>query len=183
MMGRSRIERTKSNAASAANYAVQLARDDKFRRLVLSAIEHGAEAGRRTRRSLGLAGALTRLATDQALLKELQGARRDLMQARERLERKRRSHKLRRLIVLASLAALAAIPQVRERFIAAIRDAARRLRSQKDSTHSGDNAVPAGRRLEDLTREELYARAQEVDLPGRSEMSKDQLVEALRSLN
>jgi hypothetical protein len=28
---------------------------------------------------------------------------------------------------------------------------------------------------------ELYARAQEADLPGRSEMSKDQLVEALRS--
>jgi hypothetical protein len=35
-------------------------------------------------------------------------------------------------------------------------------------------------RLEDLTRDELYARAQEAEIPGRSEMSKDELVKALR---
>ncbi|TMM34702.1 MAG: hypothetical protein E6F93_02695 [Actinobacteria bacterium] len=34
--------------------------------------------------------------------------------------------------------------------------------------------------LEDLTREELYERAQAADIPGRSEMSKQQLVDALR---
>jgi hypothetical protein len=176
MVGRSRSERIKGNVASAAEFAMQLARDEKLRGLLLSAIEHGAEAGRRTRRSLGLAGVVTRLATDQALLRELRSARRDLEQARERLERKRRSHKLRKLIVLASLAAFAAVPQLRRRLVAAIREAPSRL-----LFHSGDDAMPAGRRLEDMTKEELYARAQEADLPGRSEMSKDQLVKALRS--
>lgn len=34
-------------------------------------------------------------------------------------------------------------------------------------------------RLEDLTRDELYARAQEADIPGRSEMTKDELLKAL----
>jgi len=32
-----------------------------------------------------------------------------------------------------------------------------------------------------LTRDELYERAQEAEIPGRSEMSKDELVEALRA--
>jgi DNA end-binding protein Ku len=36
------------------------------------------------------------------------------------------------------------------------------------------------RRLEDLTKEELYHRAREKDIPGRSNMSKDELIEALR---
>jgi hypothetical protein len=34
--------------------------------------------------------------------------------------------------------------------------------------------------LEDLTKEELYKRAQDADIPGRSEMSKDELVRALQ---
>ena len=34
--------------------------------------------------------------------------------------------------------------------------------------------------LDELTKEELYLRAQEADIPGRSEMTKDQLVAALR---
>ena len=33
---------------------------------------------------------------------------------------------------------------------------------------------------EDWTKEELYERAQELDIDGRSEMSKDELIEALR---
>jgi hypothetical protein len=32
-----------------------------------------------------------------------------------------------------------------------------------------------------MTKEQLYERAQEADIPGRSEMSKVQLVEALRA--
>ncbi len=35
-------------------------------------------------------------------------------------------------------------------------------------------------KLEDLSREELYERASDADVPGRSKMSKDELVEALR---
>lgn len=37
-----------------------------------------------------------------------------------------------------------------------------------------------GERLEELSKKELYERAQDVDLPGRSKMSKEELVEALR---
>ena len=34
--------------------------------------------------------------------------------------------------------------------------------------------------LDKLSKAELYERAQEADLPGRSEMSKEELIEALR---
>jgi DNA end-binding protein Ku len=37
-----------------------------------------------------------------------------------------------------------------------------------------------GESLEDLSRDELYERAADADVPGRSKMSKDELVEALR---
>jgi len=41
--------------------------------------------------------------------------------------------------------------------------------------------VPGGDGLDDLTKDELYERAQKADIPGRSEMNKDELVRALRS--
>jgi hypothetical protein len=34
--------------------------------------------------------------------------------------------------------------------------------------------------LDELTKEELYRRAQDADIPGRSEMSKDELLRALQ---
>lgn len=37
------------------------------------------------------------------------------------------------------------------------------------------------RRLEDRSKEELYNRARELDVAGRSKMSKDELVKAIRS--
>jgi hypothetical protein len=43
---------------------------------------------------------------------------------------------------------------------------------------------PGGRgaeRLENLTKEELYERARAKEIPGRSEMSKEDLIRALRS--
>lgn len=36
-------------------------------------------------------------------------------------------------------------------------------------------------RLEDRTKEELYEQAQEIGIDGRSEMSKDDLIEAIRN--
>jgi hypothetical protein len=38
-----------------------------------------------------------------------------------------------------------------------------------------------GANLEDMTKDELYERAQKADIPGRSDMTKDDLIKALRS--
>ena len=35
--------------------------------------------------------------------------------------------------------------------------------------------------LEDMTKDQLYERAQKADIPGRSEMTKGELIKALRS--
>jgi hypothetical protein len=194
MVKRSRGERMKENAASASVLALQLAQDRKFRERLLSTIEHGVEAGRRIGRGVGVRGAVARLATDQTLLRELRSAHSDLQQAYERLEAKRRSHKLRNFIVLAALALLAGVPQRRER-VAGIAKASKlrqrlaELANRTAQSTASDDSPPRPRRLEDLTKEdledltkeELYARALEVDIPGRSEMSKEQLIQALRA--
>lgn len=39
---------------------------------------------------------------------------------------------------------------------------------------------PGGRPLEEMTKEELYRLAQKADISGRSEMSKEELIKALR---
>jgi hypothetical protein len=187
MLGRSKGKVMKENAASASKLALRLAQDPKFRKSLLSAMEHTSKAGRRTRRGLGARGAVERLATDQTLLRELSGARRDLEQAYGRLEAKRRSHKLRNVMLLGALASLAGRPQLRKRVAAAIATASKRGERLADRGNraarsaSSDDSPTRARRLEDLTKEELYARAQEADIPGRSEMSKEQLVEALRA--
>jgi hypothetical protein len=188
MPGRSKKERAKANAVSAGALALQLAKDKKFRDRLRSAIEHGYAAGQRTRRGLGWRGTVAGLATDQTLLRELTSARSDLEQAYGRLETKRRTHKLRNLLVLAVLAALAAVPQLRARLAAAFTKASKvRQRPPEvgdSATRSpSDDSRAHPHRLEDLTKEELYGRAQEADIPGRSEMSKEQLVEALRARN
>jgi hypothetical protein len=182
MFGRSRRERAKESAASASALALALAQDKRFRRRLLSAIEHGSEAGRRTRRGLGLSGAVARLATDETLLKELRSARSDLQQAYVRLEAKRRSRKLRNFLVLAALALFAGVPQLRARLVGVVEKARQRLPdvgSPSRRSSSGDSRPPGA--LEDMTKEQLYERAQEAEIPGRSEMSKEQLVEALRA--
>jgi hypothetical protein len=185
MFGQSKTERIKKSAISASELAQRLAQDKRFRKKLLSAIEHGAAARRRTRRGLGFAAAVRRLAKDQALLAELSRSRDDLRQAYRRLEAKRRSHKLRNLTLVAGLASLAAVPQVRERIaslVAGIRSNQRvaDVAARVGSKGSGQSSSQP-RSLEDLSREELYARAQEADIPGRSEMSKEQLIDSLRA--
>jgi hypothetical protein len=185
MFRRSKTDRIKENAASASELALRLAQDRKFRKRLVSAVKHSSEAGRRTRRGLGITGAVRRFASDQALHAELRRARKDLKQAYGRLEAKRRSRKLRRLALLAGAASLAAVPQLRQRAAAIIAGAPKHrerltgLASRARATASSDGPSRP-RALDDLSREELYARAQEADIPGRSEMSKQQLVDALR---
>ena len=187
MVGRSRKQTIKETAISASDLALRLAQNKKFRKRLLSALDHTSEASRRTRHGLGLTHTITRLASDQTLRRELRGARADLLRAYQQLDAKRRRSRLRKFMQLAALASLAAVPQLRERVTTMISNASHRLR-QPDGTMIGmrqtDSKPRSGARpgsLEDLTREELYARAQEAEIPGRSEMSKQELVDALRA--
>jgi len=58
---------------------------------------------------------------------------------------------------------------------AAIANAAARDGRSKVGERGGEAGAD-----EDWTKDELYARAQELDIEGRSEMTKDELIEALR---
>lgn len=54
------------------------------------------------------------------------------------------------------------------------------------NAHANDNQHPGkkgGKQppYEDWTKDELYDRAQELDIDGRSDMTKDELIEALRN--
>jgi hypothetical protein len=182
MSRRSWTEKLKENALVAFELALQLAQDQEFRKRLNSALEHAREVRRRAGRGRGIVGAARRLATDQALQEELRHARRDLQQAYDLLNAKRGSRKLRRITPLAGLASLAAVPQVRERVSTLLATTSRnrqQLKGLATPTVAGrDSGRPST--LEALTKEELYARAQEAEIPGRSEMSKEELVAALR---
>jgi hypothetical protein len=58
-------------------------------------------------------------------------------------------------------------------------------RSTTDGTTSSGRTAPAPssvpHRLDDRTRDQLYERAQELDIEGRSQMNKDELIEAIRA--
>jgi len=174
----------KARALSTSALALRLAQDRRFRKRLVSAVERGSAAGRRTRRSLGLTGAGTRLASDQALRADLRGARDDLQRAYERLDAKKRRHRLRRFIVLAGLTSLAGVPQIRKRAVSALSGAAKHRWNRDDER--GRSAQSAGgssrpRSLDEVTKEELDGRGQGAGISGRAEVSKDELVQALRA--
>ncbi|HEY9039902.1 MAG TPA: Rho termination factor [Roseovarius sp.] len=59
----------------------------------------------------------------------------------------------------------------------AARIANAQARDDMNPSKKGGKAPP----YEEWTKDDLYARAQEIGIDGRSEMSKDQLIEALRN--
>ncbi len=152
----------KDEAVDAGTLALQLARDRRFRKSLLAALAHGSGAAARARRLEGVSATARRLAQDQALRAELRDARRELAEAYDVLKAKRRSVWPRRLAVVGAVAGAGALLS---RF-----GVDRHLREPTRA-----------RSLDDLTKDELYARAQEAEIPGRSEMTKEQLIEALRS--
>jgi hypothetical protein len=174
---RSTADRIKENVISASELARQLAQDEKFRKRLISAVEHGSEARRRARGALGVRGRIRGLASDEQLLAELKAARADLQRAYKRGEAKTRTKRLRKLFVVGAVASIASSPRLRERAMAILGRAMDHRRPVID--FGNRNRSP--RSLEDLTKEELYARAQEADIPGRSEMSKEELISALRA--
>jgi DNA end-binding protein Ku len=64
--------------------------------------------------------------------------------------------------------------------MAALRESLERARSGEGfDRDEGDGGSDGDDALEDLSRDELYERAQKADVPGRSSMSRDELVKAL----
>jgi hypothetical protein len=185
MKRRIRIEKLKANALVAFELALQLAQDQEFRKRLSSALEHSKEVRRRASPGRGIAGTARRLAADQALQAELREVRRDLQQAYALADAKRRGARLRRITPLAALASLAAVPEVRQRFAALLETASRNGQHLQDIATAAISGKDNGRpsTLEDLTKEELYARAQEAEIAGRSDMSKEELVAALRTMS
>ncbi|WP_087116147.1 DUF7218 family protein [Corynebacterium urinipleomorphum] len=59
---------------------------------------------------------------------------------------------------------------------AAIANAAAKTSREKIGEKGGESGS-----YDDWTRDELYSRAQELDIQGRSDMTKDELIEALRN--
>ena len=94
---RTKSQVLKDSAASATDYATALAKDQKFRKELLSAMRHGTIARRRAASRLGFLAAVTRLATDVKLKNELLKMTKNLDRALSRVEKKR-SHKLRNTI-------------------------------------------------------------------------------------
>ena len=77
---------------------------------------------------------------------------------------------MRRLLVGTAIGgAVAALVAWRRAGIAAVRGLVARVQPRR------------GADLGELTKEELYERAQAADIPGRSSMSKEELIAALRS--
>ncbi len=102
-------------AASARDFARDLAKDKKFRKELLSAIGHGTRAQRRASRKFGFFATATRLNNDPKLKRELKKMKANLDKAWSRVEKKR-SHKLRNTLLVLGGATVAAVPQVR-RFV------------------------------------------------------------------
>lgn len=170
-----------------AEFALHLAQDKKFGKRLFSGIEHVMEAWRRARHGRSVAGTARRLAADRAVHAELRDARRDLQQAYARIDANKRGRRLvsslTGLTSVAGLASLAAVPQVRERVSALIATASRKsqLLQRRVTKNQPGREDPSPRTLEDLTKEQLYTRAQEAEIPRRSEMSKEELIDALRA--
>jgi uncharacterized membrane protein len=96
---RSRTDVLKDNAISGKELALALSRDKKFRKQLAQAVAHGIRARRRAAAGLGMTAAVTRLAYDQELRRDLQTMTRNLQAALGRAEQKR-SHKLRNATIV-----------------------------------------------------------------------------------
>jgi uncharacterized membrane protein len=100
----------KTNKASeASTFAASLAKDRKFRKELLSAINHATIARGRAKRKMGFLAVARGMSADQKLRRELQKMMDSLDKAWSRMEKKR-SHKVRNtLLVVGGIGGAAAV--------------------------------------------------------------------------
>ncbi len=87
------------SASEAGNFAASLAKDKKFRKELLSAINHATIARRRAKRKMGLVGVARGMSGDLKLRRELNKMMESLDKAWSRLEKKQ-SHKVRNTLLV-----------------------------------------------------------------------------------
>jgi uncharacterized membrane protein len=110
------VKDVKERAQSGQTLALELAKDRKFRKQLLEAVQHSAIARERARRRIGVIATAKRLANDQQLREEVGAAAASLQKAWSRVEKKR-SHKLRNTFIVVGAggaATAAAVPQTRQ---------------------------------------------------------------------
>jgi uncharacterized membrane protein len=107
MFRHSKTDELKHNAITGKELALALSRDTKFRKQLTKAFGSGVRARRRAASRFGTTAAVTRLANDKQLRKELQRMTQNLQDAWARVERKR-SHKLRNTLILVGVGGAAA---------------------------------------------------------------------------
>jgi len=111
---KSKTDKFKDGAEDGAGLALELARDKKFRKELLSAVGHGHAAKRQASKRVGTTAMLKRLATDEHLRGELSEMADNLRAAKERAEKKRSGGRGRRMLLFVGAAgAVVAIPQLR----------------------------------------------------------------------
>lgn len=179
MFGQSKSEAMKERAESGAALAAELARDKKFRKELLGALEHGVAAREQARRRSWPLATANRLASDEDLRAHLRDASRNLRRAKRRVEKKR-SHRLRNRLMFGSAAAIVAIPQTR-RWLGKLVGMLNTRILGGSSAGDSPTDVEADKPMSRMTKQELIERAREEDLPVTDEMSRDEVYEALRS--
>src|SRR5258705_3063403 len=101
MLGCTKTQAVKEQAASSKDFALALSRDRKFRKQLLSAIGHGAKAKRRAAKRVGFLAAATRLANDKQLNRELHTMTTNLQHAWSRVKQKQKhTNNIRQTILL-----------------------------------------------------------------------------------
>jgi hypothetical protein len=127
------MTKTKKAVSDVARYAQEVAKDERLRADLSSAIGHGSRASDRLRKDIEAGGAIyARLAADTKLRKSLRAMLDDLDTASKRVQRKS-SHRLRKIMLVlgGAIAAAVAVPKLRSW----VRDG--RLRDERLET-SGD---------------------------------------------
>jgi hypothetical protein len=170
----------KATAQNAARLALRLASNRRFRDSVVAAIRHSGETRPREQRWLATIRSLAVLAADHALQRQLRAGRVEIGRADLLARARKRRRLLRKFAILAALGSILAMPTLGKRLS---RLASKKTADPHPRASLEDDTPRASRvqSLEELTRDELYARAQAAEIPGRSEMTKAELVAALRA--